>query len=165
MASTTTTTRTTTKLRSRPSFSRALRQPSSSISNPDLGAAYVSHSRPPVPAIPRKASLAALTYSSLASIPDVSENYVLNSVFADPDHDAMVPTTPGRPSSDASIGDVVDVPGGMYGTVRFVGSVQGKGGIYAGVELNNEFASRGKNSGDVDGYVILFSSFVSLLIC
>lgn len=52
---------------------------------------------------------------------------------------------------DVAVGDVVDVPGGMYGTVRFVGFVQGKKGVFAGVELSTEFASRGKNSGDVDG--------------
>jgi dynactin complex subunit len=39
----------------------------------------------------------------------------------------------------------------MHGVVRFVGSVQGKKGVFAGVELHPEFAPRGKNSGDVDG--------------
>lgn len=63
----------------------------------------------------------------------------------------MVPPTPGRPSDDATVGDIVDVPGGMQGTVRFIGSVQGKKGVFAGVELHPEFASRGKNNGDVDG--------------
>lgn len=64
----------------------------------------------------------------------------------------MMPTTPGRTLADeASIGDIVDVPGGMRGVIRFVGSVQGKKGVFAGVELNPEFAARGKNSGDVDG--------------
>lgn len=64
----------------------------------------------------------------------------------------MVPPTPGRfAGDDVYNGDVVDVPGGMFGTVRFVGSVQGKKGTFAGVELHPDFASRGKNSGDVDG--------------
>lgn len=49
------------------------------------------------------------------------------------------------------IGDTVDVPGGMYGTVKFVGEVAGKKGKFAGVQLATEFASRGKNNGDVDG--------------
>jgi hypothetical protein len=49
------------------------------------------------------------------------------------------------------VGDTVDVPGGMYGTVKFVGEVAGKKGKFAGVQLGAEFAIRGKNSGDVDG--------------
>lgn len=56
-------------------------------------------------------------------------------------------------ADDASldVGDVVTVPGGMTGTVRFVGSIHGKQGHFAGVELAREFAARGKNDGDVDG--------------
>ena len=51
------------------------------------------------------------------------------------------------------VGDVVDVPGGMHGTVKFIGEVRGKKGIFAGVELSREWAARGKNDGDVEGYV------------
>ncbi|KMU90184.1 hypothetical protein CIHG_07994 [Coccidioides immitis H538.4] len=39
----------------------------------------------------------------------------------------------------------------MYGTVKFVGTVAGKSGRFAGVELAPEHAGRGKNSGDVEG--------------
>ena len=71
----------------------------------------------------------------------------------------MAPTTPGKQSGeDVATGDTVDVPGGMVGTVRFVGTVQGKKGTFAGVELHPEFAGRGKNSGDVDGYVHILSN-------
>ncbi|KPI37413.1 uncharacterized protein AB675_10250 [Cyphellophora attinorum] len=49
------------------------------------------------------------------------------------------------------VGDTVTVPGDMYGTVKFVGSVANKNGVFAGVQLANEFAPRGKNSGDVEG--------------
>lgn len=67
----------------------------------------------------------------------------------------MAPATPRRQSAeDLLVGDTVDVPGGMYGTVRFVGTVQGKKGTFAGVELHQDFAARGKNSGDVDGYAL-----------
>ena len=41
----------------------------------------------------------------------------------------------------------------MHGTIRFIGEVKGKKGHFAGVELSKEFASRGKNDGDVDGWV------------
>ncbi len=72
----------------------------------------------------------------------------------------MTPTTPatkrvenGGDGVELSVGDAVDVPGGMYGSVRFIGSVKGKKGVFAGVELGREWAARGKNDGDVDGYV------------
>lgn len=65
----------------------------------------------------------------------------------------MPPFTPARrgDGDDPEVGDLVDVPGNMHGTVRFVGNVQGKKGTFAGVELSEEFASKGKNNGDVDG--------------
>ncbi|KAL4784679.1 hypothetical protein BJX76DRAFT_347591 [Aspergillus varians] len=55
------------------------------------------------------------------------------------------------PLNEIHVGDVVNVPGGMHGTVKFVGVVAGKPGRFAGVELAPEHAKRGKNSGDVDG--------------
>jgi dynactin complex subunit len=65
----------------------------------------------------------------------------------------MPPFTPSRGADgdDLEVGDLVDVPGNMHGTVKFIGTVQGKKGTFAGVELSEEFASRGKNNGDVDG--------------
>ncbi|EFR02097.1 hypothetical protein MGYG_05099 [Nannizzia gypsea CBS 118893] len=54
-------------------------------------------------------------------------------------------------ADDVQVGDLVNVPGGMYGTVRFLGVVAGKPGRFAGVELAPELAGRGKNSGDVEG--------------
>lgn len=56
-------------------------------------------------------------------------------------------------NKDLNVGDAVDVPGGMHGVVRFIGEVKGKKGIFAGVELNKEWAARGKNDGDVEGWV------------
>ncbi|KAL8968006.1 MAG: hypothetical protein Q9197_005108 [Variospora fuerteventurae] len=52
---------------------------------------------------------------------------------------------------DLEVGDAVDVPGGMHGTIKFIGEVKGKKGIFAGVELSREWAARGKNDGDVEG--------------
>ena len=56
-------------------------------------------------------------------------------------------------NQNLEVGDIVDVPGSMHGTIRFIGEVKGKKGHFAGVELSKEFASRGKNDGDVDGWV------------
>lgn len=55
---------------------------------------------------------------------------------------------------DLEVGDAVNVPGDMYGVVKFIGTVRGKNGRFVGVELDREFAARGKNDGDVDGYDI-----------
>lgn len=55
------------------------------------------------------------------------------------------------PLDDIQVGDLVNVPGAMYGTVRYLGTVAGKPGKFAGIELAAEHARRGKNNGDVDG--------------
>ncbi|KAI1756731.1 hypothetical protein F4782DRAFT_537742 [Xylaria castorea] len=129
-------------------------------STPNLNSLYSAHSRlaPATGLLARKASLAALTPSSLASIPDDTESYALHSVLNESTSarkmPPMSPLTPGKGAGaveDYAIGDQVDVPGNMVGTVRFVGSVGGRRGVFAGVELNSEYALRGKNSGDVDG--------------
>ncbi|CAK7209868.1 hypothetical protein SBRCBS47491_000586 [Sporothrix bragantina] len=173
---------------------RAGRGLSSSLSTPNLSSLFQSHARrtpgtsgvPPLPSLPhqppvpaplplltRKASLAALTSSSLATIPDDTESYAFDTLneftFStnnnnNNNNENMAPLTPGRfassmasyagpPTSDEPVvaGDPVDVPGGMNGIVRFVGTVAGRKGVFAGVELHPDFAARGKNSGDVDG--------------
>ena len=55
-------------------------------------------------------------------------------------------------NQNLEVGDVVDVPGMMHGTIKFIGEVKGKKGHFAGVELAKEFAANGKNSGDVEGW-------------
>ncbi|KAF1836692.1 hypothetical protein BDW02DRAFT_493114 [Decorospora gaudefroyi] len=57
----------------------------------------------------------------------------------------------GADGRDIGVGDTVDVPGGMVGVVKFVGSIRGKHGVFAGVELSREYAGKGKNDGAVDG--------------
>jgi CAP-Gly domain-containing linker protein 1 len=50
-------------------------------------------------------------------------------------------------------GDAVRIESlGMEGTLRFMGSIEGKPGVWAGVELAPGFAGRGKNDGAVNGY-------------
>ena len=127
-------------------------------SSPNLTAAYNTlqaslNNR--VPSLPRKASLSALTSHSLSTIPDASEHYALSTVMDEATHPPgkMPPYTPARANDggDLEVGDMADVPGSMHGTVKFIGNVQGKKGTFAGVELSEQFASRGKNNGDVDG--------------
>jgi hypothetical protein len=110
-------------------------------------------SRTNAPTLLRKSSLSTLTSSSLATVPDASVGYGLTVLDEDsPTIGTMPPFTPSRGSDDdLEVGDLVDVPGSMHGTVKFIGTVNGKKGTFAGVELSEEFASRGKNNGDVDG--------------
>jgi hypothetical protein len=88
----------------------------------------------------RKASLNALTGNT-----DTSPTG-----FAQPASKMAGPESPG-----IDVGDLVDVPGSMHGVVKFIGPVRGRKGIFAGVELSNQYATRGKNDGQVDGYVCL----------
>jgi hypothetical protein len=154
---------------------RSLARPSHlTASSPNLGAVYSSQ-QPPLPnastssqlgpqsglsasaALARKASLNQLTSNSLASIPDASAGYGLSTVHDEDSSPAsMTPTTPaarktGGGEDGIDLGDAVDVPGGMHGTVRFLGTVKGKKGTFAGVELGREYAQRGKNDGVADG--------------
>ena len=73
----------------------------------------------------------------------------------------------GRPSSRTSdlfvrsssragkafdIGDNVRIESlGFEGTLRFLGEIDGKSGLFAGVELSAGFAGKGKNDGSVSG--------------
>lgn len=97
------------------------------------------------------------TLSSVASSPNLSlsqsaavaRKASLNALVGK----SSTPTsTMGADGHDLEVGDLVDVPGSMTGIVRFIGSVRDKRGVFAGVELSRQFASRGKNDGDVDGY-------------
>lgn len=129
-------------------------------STPNLSGLFSAHSK--LASLPsslqRKASQATLTSTSLAAVPDATESYALASLNDSPPRKDKMPPTPraGAPAAagdDLALGDEVDVPGNMRGTVRFVGTVEGKKGTFAGVELHPDFAARGKNNGDVDGYV------------
>ncbi|OAG09026.1 uncharacterized protein CC84DRAFT_1162819 [Paraphaeosphaeria sporulosa] len=98
------------------------------------------------------------TLTSVASSPALSLSQSQSTAVArKASLNALVgkPTTPtstmGADSSELEVGDLVDVPGAMTGVVKFVGSVRGKPGVFAGVELSRQFATRGKNDGDVEG--------------
>lgn len=133
----------------------------STASSPNLAASYsalqsAAPSSQRLEALARKASLSALTVGSLATIPDASEGYGLSTVLDEdldsPTVQTMPPFTPQRDiGHELDLGDVVNVPGDMYGMIKFVGSIPGKKGTFVGVELSDSHASKGKNNGDVDG--------------
>lgn len=113
-------------------------------------------------AFARKISLNQLSPGTLSTIPDGSLGYGLTPTPELPSSPlTMPPMTPATSrtvngdkvgNSNLEVGDPVDVPGGMHGVVKFIGEVQGKKGVFAGVELSREWAARGKNDGDVEGY-------------
>lgn len=111
------------------------------------------------PGTPRRLGSQRPQLSSVASSPNLSA--AQSAAFArKASLNALVgkSTTPtskmGADGRELEIGDLVDVPGAMTGTVKFIGSVRNKPGVFAGVELSKQFASRGKNDGDVDGYAV-----------
>lgn len=71
------------------------------------------------------------------------------------------PKTPRSLASAASvrlnIGDKVTLPEGQTGILRYVGTIEGKSGEFAGVELIGDHVSMGRHNGDHDGYVILIN--------
>lgn len=152
--------------RPRPSLGNSI---INTASSPSLGAAYASSQRPPLPnplssafnsVTARKASFNQLTSGTLSTVPDGSVGYGLASTK----EEGSSPFTmhPGTPASQRresggeviEVGDAVDVPGGMHGTVKFLGGVRNRDGVFVGVELSREWAARGKNDGDVDGLVV-----------
>ncbi|MCJ1354661.1 MAG: hypothetical protein MMC33_004650 [Icmadophila ericetorum] len=75
-------------------------------------------------------------------------------------HANMTPTSHrSSGTDDIQVGDAVNVPGGMDGTVKFLGEVKGKAGIFVGVELSRRWAGRGKNDGEAEGWVAASSHF------
>jgi len=151
-----------------PSTRRTLTRPRASLvnkgintaSSPNLNASYNAlqtslSSRILSHTLPRKSSLSALTQHSLSTISDASEGYGLSTVLDEdsPTMGSMPPFSPprGAQREDLEVGDLVNVPGSMHGTVKFIGTIPGKKGTFAGVELSEEFADGGKNNGDVDG--------------
>ena len=146
----------------------------STASTPNLASSFTSSpNRPPLPssqfsgqrasgnlALNRKVSHSqAGAPSSFSTIADGNEGHTpLSEGGSSPF--TMYPSKPvnTRTISDdkfanqnLEVGDMVDVPGMMHGTIKFIGEVKGKKGHFAGVELSKEFAAKGKNDGDVDG--------------
>lgn len=56
------------------------------------------------------------------------------------------PTTP-----RLFIGDRVTLPEGQEGILRYIGTIHGKNGEFAGVELINEFSNMGRHNGEFEG--------------
>lgn len=73
----------------------------------------------------------------------------------------------GKPGKDRPFetGDTVRIESlGMEGTLRYLGAIEGKSGIWAGVELAPGFAGRGKNDGTVNGLIFFLSIFLPYLV-
>ena len=65
----------------------------------------------------------------------------------------------GKPKKAFEVGDNVRIESlGFEGTLRYLGEIDGKPGLWAGIELSGGFGGKGKNNGTVGGSVILFST-------
>jgi hypothetical protein len=114
--------------RARPSLKPVGSEPTSPlISSPPLSSKMLA----------RKTSYQQLTQNSLAAIPDVSAGYGVRQAS--------------KSGGELEVGDLVNTPGGMHGTVKFIGNVKNKQGVFVGVELEGDLTGRGKNDGAVDG--------------
>lgn len=100
------------------------------------------------PARPALSNVASSPNLSLAASTAVARKASLNALVGG---SATPKDRMGADGQEIEVGDSVNVPGGMYGVVKFIGSVRGKKGVFGGVELSREWAARGKNDGDVDG--------------
>lgn len=160
MATTTATPGRRSLIRPRPSLGQSI----STVSTPNLPASITPSQRPPLPSpqapgaradFARKTSLNQLGSGSVSKASGNSQDQETGSspFTMHPTTPAVNRTVSGDTVGNANlqVGDTVDVPGGMYGVVKFMGEVRGKKGIFAGVELSREFAARGKNDGDVEG--------------
>ncbi|KAL6715856.1 hypothetical protein ACLMJK_006817 [Lecanora helva] len=151
--------------RPRPSLGLATH---SNKSSTNLSSAYIaSQNRPPLPSAQSSTSANVIRKTSLSQQPpnDISSTVLDNQEHTQAPEPGSSPFTmyPSRPANGGTatddknsnqnleVGALVDVPGGMHGTIKFIGEVKGKKGHFAGVELSKEFAARGKNDGDVDG--------------
>ncbi|KAL8830004.1 MAG: hypothetical protein Q9170_005927 [Blastenia crenularia] len=142
---------------------------SNTASTPNLTSKFAPSQRPPLPsqlsAQGAPATKLSLGQPSLGRSPssfDGSPRSVLkptvntrsSPLTLNSKKPAMAPITTNHTivsGDDLEVGDTVDVPGGMHGTIKFIGEVRGKKGTFAGVELSREWAARGKNDGDVEG--------------
>ena len=52
---------------------------------------------------------------------------------------------------DAALGDKVEVPGGWHGFVMYVGGVEGRSGVFLGVDLIELDSAKGRNDGSYKG--------------
>ena len=70
----------------------------------------------------------------------------------------------GKPKKAFEVGDNVRIESlGFEGTLRYLGEIDGKLGLWAGIELSGGFSGKGKNNGTVGGSVILLSTKHSLI--
>lgn len=57
-----------------------------------------------------------------------------------------------KPSRNFVVGDHVRIESlGFEGVLRYIGEIEGKSGLWAGVELSGGFSGKGKNNGSVGG--------------
>lgn len=94
--------------------------------------------------------------SSSSAVSSAARSSVASKSGAVPRSQSRVSDVNPRSSSRAGrsfdIGDSVRIESlGFEGTLRFLGEIEGKAGLFAGVELGGGFTGKGKNDGSVNG--------------
>lgn len=75
------------------------------------------------------------------------------------------PRSASRAGRNFEVGDNVRIESlGYEGILRYIGEIDGKAGLWAGVELSGGFAGKGKNDGSVNGWVLLKQLLFSIRI-
>jgi len=128
-----------------PSQHRSLSQSTSTSSL----SVFMSTSRPSIGGRP---SSSASVSSTAAKQPERTKTPVTRPSFSRPaSRQSDILPKPTR-SSVFEVGDNVRIESlGYEGKLRYLGEIQGKPGIWAGVELGGGFAGKGKNNGSVAG--------------
>lgn len=125
----------------------------SDVSNASLSPSYSAYSfgRPSSSA----SSSSALSSSSQPKIPERAKTPT--SARPSSRQSDVFTRSSSRAGRNFEVGDNVRIESlGFEGTLRFLGEIDGKSGLWAGVELGGGFAGKGKNNGSVGGLVLLF---------
>ncbi|QRW08003.1 CAP-Gly domain protein [Ceratobasidium sp. AG-Ba] len=98
-------------------------------------------SKTPVSAVSATSTSSRTAFAPRASLPSRPDSRASN-----------IGRSLSRAGHEFDVGDAVKIESlGMEGTLQFMGEIEGKSGIWAGVELSPAFAGRGKNDGSVNG--------------
>lgn len=148
-----------------PSLHRNIPQPgrSSTMSLSPQSASYsLSSGRRSVVGRPSSASSVPSTSTAPSRISERSKTPTSTRIISRPPsrHSDVV----GKAKKAFEVGDNVRIESlGFEGTLRYLGEIDGKPGLWAGIELSGGFGGKGKNNGTVGGSVILLSTNYSFI--
>ncbi|KAI0793269.1 hypothetical protein C8Q75DRAFT_749538 [Abortiporus biennis] len=124
---------------------------SSDLFTASLSPSYSTHSQSGRHSVTGRPSSSASTSSAFATTS--SSASLASSTYArPPSRVSDVPRSASRAGGRFEVGDNVRIESlGFEGTLRYIGEIDGKSGLWAGVQLSGGFAGKGKNNGSVAG--------------